>query len=61
MVVYLETNKRPVTSLLVLLLSSDDPILALPVFPLWECEDQLGAQTICYVNSRLGSEDERVK
>ncbi|KAG7237154.1 hypothetical protein INR49_032650 [Caranx melampygus] len=28
--------------------SSDDPILALPVFPLWECEDQHGAQeTIC--------------
>lgn len=46
MVVYLETSKCPVTSLCVLLLSSDDPILALPVFPLWECEDQLGAQTV---------------
>lgn len=28
-----------------MLLPADDPILALPVFPSWECEDQHGAQT----------------
>lgn len=45
-VVYTETRKWHMTSFYVLHLSSDDPILALPAFPLWECEDQLGAQMI---------------